>query len=58
MPRDSESLIDIERASRRILRDASGCDRTELETNNERQSPLFKGDARGIFTDINEANKV
>jgi uncharacterized protein with HEPN domain len=41
MLRDRESLIDIERAGRRILRYASGCNRTELETNDEKVSAIL-----------------
>jgi uncharacterized protein with HEPN domain len=41
MPRDDESLIDIERAARRVLRYASGCDRTSLETNDEKVSAIL-----------------
>lgn len=38
MPRDDESLIDIERATRRVLRYASTIDRAALETNDEKVS--------------------
>lgn len=41
MPRDDESLIDIERAARRVLRYASGCDRASLETNDEKVSAIL-----------------
>lgn len=41
MPRDNESLVDIERAARRILRYASGVDRAELETNDEKVSAIL-----------------
>jgi uncharacterized protein with HEPN domain len=41
MPRDDESLIDIERAARRVLRYTSGCDRTSLETNDEKVSAIL-----------------
>lgn len=41
MPRDSESLIDIERATRRILRYANNCDRAELDTNDEKVSAIL-----------------
>lgn len=36
MPRDNESLIDIERAARRVLRD-----RADLETNDEKVSAIL-----------------
>ncbi len=38
MPRDHESLIDLERAIRRSLRYASGVNRADLETNDEKVS--------------------
>lgn len=41
MPRDNEALIDIERASRRVLRYATGCDRASLETNDEKVSAIL-----------------
>jgi uncharacterized protein with HEPN domain len=41
MPRDSESLIDIERATQRILRYTSSSDRTDLETNDEKVSAIL-----------------
>jgi uncharacterized protein with HEPN domain len=41
MPRDQESLIDIERATRRILRYANGVARAELETNDEKVSAIL-----------------
>jgi uncharacterized protein with HEPN domain len=41
MLRDNESLIDIERAAKRILRYASDCDRTNLETNDEKVSAML-----------------
>jgi uncharacterized protein with HEPN domain len=41
MPRDNESLIDIERAARRVLRYAADCDRPRLETNDEKVSAIL-----------------
>lgn len=41
MPRDKESLIDIERAAKRILRYVINCDRLELETNDEKVSAIL-----------------
>jgi uncharacterized protein with HEPN domain len=41
MLRDDESLIDIERAARRVLRYASGCDRISLETNDKKVSAIL-----------------
>jgi uncharacterized protein with HEPN domain len=41
MLRDSESLIDIERAARRILRYIKGINRAELETNDEKVSAIL-----------------
>lgn len=41
MPRDNESLIDIEKAIRRTLRYAVGVDRIDLETNDEKVSALL-----------------
>ena len=41
MPRDSESLIDIEKAIRRILRYSTGVSRADLETNDEKVSALL-----------------
>ncbi len=41
MPRDPESLIDIETAIRRILRYTDGIDRTELEVNDEKLSAIL-----------------
>jgi uncharacterized protein with HEPN domain len=41
MLRDSESLIDIERAARRILRYINGVNRAELETNDEKVSAIL-----------------
>jgi uncharacterized protein with HEPN domain len=41
MPRDKESLIDIERAARRIVRYAADCDRASLETNDEKVSAIL-----------------
>ena len=41
MPRDSESLIDIQAAIRRILRYTHGIDRTELEVNDEKLSAIL-----------------
>lgn len=41
MPRDNESLVDIETATRRILRYASGVDRPTLETNDEKVSAIL-----------------
>ncbi|GAB4461606.1 MAG: DUF86 domain-containing protein [Elainellaceae cyanobacterium] len=41
MPRDNESLIDIERAARRVLRHAADCDRASLETNDEKVSAML-----------------
>ena len=40
MLRNNESLIDIERAARRILRYAADCDRASLETNDEKVSAI------------------
>jgi uncharacterized protein with HEPN domain len=41
MPRDQESLIDIERAARRVLRYANGVNRAELENNDEKVSAIL-----------------
>jgi uncharacterized protein with HEPN domain len=41
MPHDNESLIDIERAARRVLRYAVDCDRASLETNDEKVSAIL-----------------
>ena len=41
MPRDSESLIDIQAAIRRILRYTHGIDRIELEVNDEKLSAIL-----------------
>jgi uncharacterized protein with HEPN domain len=41
MPRDSESLIDIERSTRRALRYAKTCDRADLEANDEKVSAIL-----------------
>lgn len=41
MPRDNESLIDIERAVRRVLRYAVGCDLASLKTNDEKVSAIL-----------------
>ena len=41
MLRDSESLIDIERAARRILCWADGIDQIEMETNDEKVSAIL-----------------
>lgn len=41
MLRDNESLIDIETATRRILRYANGVDRASLETNDEKVSAIL-----------------
>jgi uncharacterized protein with HEPN domain len=41
MPRDNESLIDIERAVRRILRYTDNVSRTELEMNDEKVSAIL-----------------
>lgn len=41
MLRDNESLIDIERAARRVLRYTTGCDRASLETNDEKVSAIL-----------------
>ncbi|GAB4374833.1 MAG: DUF86 domain-containing protein [Elainellaceae cyanobacterium] len=41
MPRDNESLIDIETAARRILRYTSGVDRAALEANDEKVSAIL-----------------
>ncbi|MBD2000855.1 DUF86 domain-containing protein [Leptolyngbya sp. FACHB-541] len=41
MPRDNESLIDIERAVRRVLRYAADCDRASLEINDEKVSAIL-----------------
>lgn len=41
MLRDNESLIDIEQAARKILRYAQGCDRSDLETNDEKVSAIL-----------------
>lgn len=41
MLRDSESLIDIERAAKRILRYINGISRAELETNDEKVSAIL-----------------
>lgn len=41
MPRDNESLIDIERAVRRILRYTNNISRAELEANDEKVSAIL-----------------
>ena len=41
MPRDNESLIDIERAIRRILRYTDNISRAELEMNDEKVSAIL-----------------
>ncbi|MBW4695063.1 MAG: DUF86 domain-containing protein [Lyngbya sp. HA4199-MV5] len=41
MLRDHESLIDIDRATRRVLRYASTVDRSALETNDEKVSAIL-----------------
>ncbi len=41
MPRDNESLINIERATRRLLRYATDCDRASLEINDEKVSAIL-----------------
>ncbi len=41
MSRDTESLIDIQNAVRRILRYADGVNRTELENNDEKLSAIL-----------------
>ena len=41
MPRDNESLIDIERAIRRILRYTHNITRAELEINDEKVSATW-----------------
>jgi uncharacterized protein with HEPN domain len=41
MPRDNESLIDIERAVRRILRYTDNISRAELEMNDEKVSAIL-----------------
>lgn len=41
MPRDNESLIDIERAVRRILRYTDNVSRAELEMNDEKVSAIL-----------------
>lgn len=41
MPRDNESLIDIERAAKRILRYSNNISRTELEINDEKVSAIL-----------------
>ncbi|MBW4419418.1 MAG: DUF86 domain-containing protein [Myxacorys californica WJT36-NPBG1] len=41
MPRDSESLIDIERSTRRVLRYAKNCSRADLEANDEKVSAIL-----------------
>ena len=41
MPRDNESLIDIERAVRRILRYTINISRAELEMNDEKVSAIL-----------------
>jgi uncharacterized protein with HEPN domain len=41
MPRDNESLIDIERAIRRILRYTDNVSRVELEMNDEKVSAIL-----------------
>lgn len=41
MPRDSESLIDIERAAKRILRYMQGVDRADLDMNDEKVSAIL-----------------
>lgn len=41
MPRDNESLIDIERAAKRILRYTNNISRAELEINDEKVSAIL-----------------
>jgi uncharacterized protein with HEPN domain len=41
MPRNNESLIDIERAARRILRYTDNISRAELEVNDEKLSAIL-----------------
>jgi uncharacterized protein with HEPN domain len=41
MPRDHESLIDIDQAIQRILRYAAGVNRADLEANDEKVSALL-----------------
>lgn len=41
MPRDNESLIDIERAARRVIRYAADCDRASLQINDEKVSAIL-----------------
>ncbi|MBO1351772.1 MAG: DUF86 domain-containing protein [Hormoscilla sp. GUM202] len=41
MPRDLESLIDIERAAQRILRFSNGVERTDLIANDEKISAIL-----------------
>lgn len=41
MPRDRESLIDIERATKRVLRYVRDCSRAELEANDEKVSAIL-----------------
>ncbi|MGB3237246.1 MAG: DUF86 domain-containing protein [Geitlerinemataceae cyanobacterium] len=41
MPRDLESLIDIEQAAKRILRFSRGVDRSNLETDEEKISAIL-----------------
>ena len=41
MPRDLESLIDIEKAAQRILRFAKGIDRNDLIVNDEKVSAIL-----------------
>ena len=41
MPRDNESLIDIEQATKRVLRYASTVDLAELEINDEKVSAIL-----------------
>lgn len=41
MPRDQESLIDIAKATQRILRYADGVSRSELEMNDEKLSAIL-----------------
>lgn len=41
MPRDNESLIDIERAVKRILRYSNNISRVELEINDEKVSAIL-----------------
>ncbi len=52
MPRDNESLIDIERAARRVLRYATDCDRVSLETNDEKVSAILYIDANYAMAKI------